>query len=147
MTCTRSRVIGLAASFVLASALVFGQHQDRLTGIRGLPVEGHDIVAGIDIFGTKQIDYPKILERLRANGADLKLGLPLETPTLCRFKEVLLDIMREKGFLDAQITHETGPTYGNPRHLTLKFTITEGKRTRPRKPPTAAPSPAERCSR
>jgi hypothetical protein len=50
----------------------------QLTGIRGLPVEGHDIVAGVEIIGTKQIDFPRIRGRLRSNGADLRLGLPLE---------------------------------------------------------------------
>jgi hypothetical protein len=34
--------------------------------------------------------------------------------------------MREKGFLDAEITVDTRPTYGD-RRLTLEFTITEGK--------------------
>ena len=53
-------------------------------------------------------------------------------------------MMNEKGFLDVEITHEARPTYGNRQHLTLQFTIVEGKRSRP-----AAPllSPAERCMR
>jgi hypothetical protein len=89
----------------------------------------------------------KIRERLRSNGADLRLGLPLETQTLCRFKEVLRDVMSEKGFLDAEVTHDTQPTFGNPRHLTLKFTITEGKRSRPIAPAAPLPSPAQRCLR
>ncbi len=39
--------------------------------------------------------------------------------------------MAEKGFLDAEVTHDTRPTFGDRRHLTLKFTIAEGKRGRP----------------
>jgi surface antigen-like variable number repeat protein len=145
---TNSIVFDVAACILLAGSIMLGCQQDRqLTGIRGLPVEGHDIVAGVEIFGTKQIDFPKIRERLRSNGADLRLGLPLETQTLCRFKEVLRDVMSEKGFLDAEVTHDTRPTYGNPRHLTLKFTITEGKRSRPIAAAAPLPSPAQRCSR
>ena len=64
--------------------------------------------------------------------------------TLCRFKEVLRDVMSEKGFLGVEITHDTRPTYGNRQHLTLKFTIVEGKRSRPA-PPLL--SPAQRCMR
>jgi hypothetical protein len=52
-------------------------------------------------------------QRFRSNGADLRLGLPLDTQTLCRFKEVLRDVMREKGFLEG-VTHGTRPTYGDP---------------------------------
>ncbi len=135
---------------ILVVSIVFARQQDHeLSGIQGIPVEGHDIVAGIEIKGTKELDMSpsgghKLRERLRANGAELRLGWPLESQTLCRFKEVLRDVMSEKGFLDVEITHDTRPTYGNRQHLTLQFTIVEGKRSRP-----AAPllSPAERCMR
>ena len=148
MKSTNSIVFGVASCILLAGSIMLGRQQDRqLSGIRGLPVEGHDIVAGVEIIGTKQIDFPKIRDRLRSNGADLRLGLPLETQTLCRFKEVLRDVMSEKGFLAAEVIHETQPTYGNPRHLTLKFTITEGKRSRPIDRAAPLPSPAQRCSR
>ena len=131
--------------------MVFGRPQERdLSGIHGIPVEGHDIVGGVEIVGTKQLDlsrsgWEKLTERLRANGAHLRMGLPLQSQTLCRFKEVLRDVMGEKGFLDVEITHDTRPTYGNSRHLTLKFTIVEGKRSRSAAP--GASSPAERCLR
>jgi hypothetical protein len=145
-----SIVFGVA-SILLAGSIVWGSQQDReLTGIRGLPVEGHDIVAGVEIVGTKRFREPafqKLRERLRANGADLRLGLPLESQTLCRFKEVLRDVMSENGFHDAEVRHDTRPTYGNPRHLTLTFTITEGKRSRPIARAASLPSPAQRCSR
>ena len=106
---------------LLAGSIVFGHRQDgELSGIHGIPVEGHDIVAGVEIIGTKQLDlsrsgWHKLRERLWANGAELRLGWPLESQTLCRFKEVVGDVMREKGFLDAEITHDTRPTYGNRR--------------------------------
>jgi hypothetical protein len=135
----------------LAGPIVFGRHQDReLSGIRGLPVEGHDVVAGVEIVGTERLREPyfqTLRERFRANGADLRGGLPLESQMLCRFKEVLRDVMREKGFLDAEITYETRPTYGDPRQLTLKFTIVEGTRSRPTASAAPLPSPAQRCLR
>ena len=150
MTSTKSTAFGVSACVLLAGSIVFGRQQDRdLSGIRGIPVEGHDILAGVEIVGTRQLDlsrsgWDKLDKRLRENGARLQLGWPLESQTLCRFKEVLRDVMGEKGFLDVEITHDTTPTYGNRQHLTLKFTIVEGKRSRP-----AAPllSPAERCMR
>jgi len=110
---------------------VFARRQNHeLSGIQGIPVEGHDIVAGIEIKGTKELllsgsGWRTLRERLRANGAELRLGWPLETQTLCRFQEVVRDVMNEKGFLDVEISHEARPTYGNPQHLTLEFTIVE----------------------
>jgi hypothetical protein len=84
-------------------------------------------------------------ERFRSNGAELRLGLPLESQTLCRFKEVLRDLLREKGYPDADITVDRKSTYGNSADVMLLFTVSEGKRSRR----TAAPAatPAERCLR
>jgi outer membrane protein assembly factor BamA len=148
MKSTSSIAFGIAAFLLLAQPVTSGRQQPRQpSGIGGLPVEGHDIVGAVVIVGTRQIDVQKMRERLRANGAELRLGRPLETQTLCRFVEVLRDAMREKGFPGAEITHETGPTYGNRRHLTLTFTIVEGTRTRGVAAPEGPLSPAQRCSR
>jgi hypothetical protein len=153
VTGTKSTVLGVSACMLLAGSIVFGRQQDReLSGIDGIPVEGHDIVAGVEIIGTKQLDlsrsgWHKLRERLRANGADLRPGWPLESQTLCRFKEVVRDVMSEKGFLEVEISHDMRPTYGNRRHLTLKFTIVEGKRSRPTAPDAPLLSPAQRCMR
>lgn len=144
---TNPIVLGVAAWVLLAGSIVsVAQQTGELTGIRGIPVDGHDIVAGIEIVGTKHIDRPRLRERLRLDGAELRLGWPLESETLCRFKEVLRDLLAEKGFTDAEVTHETRPTYGNRRHLTLEFTINEGKRGRPIRA-SAYLSPAQRCMR
>jgi outer membrane protein assembly factor BamA len=149
----KSTALGVSACVLLAGSIVRGGQQDRdLSGIHGIPVEGHTIVAGIEIVGTKQLDlsrsgWDKLEKRLREHGAQLRLGWPLENQTLCRFKEVIGDMMREKGFLDVEITHDTRPTYGNRRHLTLEFTIVEGKRSRRAGPAAPLLSPAERCLR
>src|SRR4026208_1510553 len=152
VTSTKTTVFGISACMLLAVSIAFARQQDHeLSGIQGIPVEGHDIVAGIEIKGTKELllsgpGWRTLRERLRANGAELRLGWPLETQTLCRFKEIVLDVMNEKGFLEAEISHHMRPTYGNPRDLTLVFTIVEGKRSR--RTVVAAPplSPAQRCS-
>ena len=153
MTTRTSTVFGVAAGMILAGSIVFGgQQESELSGIHGIPVEGHTVVGGIEIIGTKQLDlsrsgWNRLRERLRANGADLRLGWPLEGQTLCRFKEVVRDVMSEKGFNDVEITLETRPAHGDRLHLILKFTIVEGTRSRPTSPAASLPPPAERCMR
>jgi hypothetical protein len=145
-----SIVFGVSTCMLLAGTIVFGRQQDRqLTGIHGIPVQGHDVVAGLEIVGTKRVQAhnQEFRDRLRANGADMRLGWPLESQMLCRYKEVLLDVMRDKGFPDAEVTHDRRPTYGNPRDVTLTFTVVEGKRSRRTASTGPLPSPAERCSR
>jgi len=153
MTSTKPTVFGVSACVLLAVSIVFGRQQDHeLSGIQGIPVEGHDIVAGIEIKGTHELllsgsGWSKLRERLRANGAELRLGWPLESQTLCRFQEVILDVMSEKGFPDAEISHDMRPTYEDWRNVTLVFTIVQGRRSRPTAPTRPLPSPAERCSK
>ena len=141
-------MFGVSGCILLAGSTMLGRQQDReLAGIRGLPVEGHDTVAAIEIAGTNKLSgFQNMRERFRSNGAELRMGLPLESQTLCRFKEVLRDLLREKGYPDAEIAVDRRPTYGNPGDVTLLFTVTEGKRARPTTA-TALPSPAERCLR
>ena len=153
MTSTKATVFGISACLLLAVSIAFARQQDHeLSGIQGIPVEGHDIVAGIEIKGTKQLllsgsGWRKLRERLRANGAELRLGWPLESQTLCRFQEVVLDVMNEKGFLDAEISHDMRPTYGDWRNVTLVFTIVEGKRSGRTTVGASPVSPAQRCMR
>ena len=153
MTSTKTTVFGISACMLLAVSIAFARQQDHeLSGIQGIPVEGHDIVAGIEIKGTKQLllsgsGWRKLRERLRANGAELRLGWPLESQTLCRFQEVVLDVMNEKGFLDAEISHDMRPTYGDWRNVTLVFTIVEGKRSDRTAVGASPVSPAQRCMR
>jgi hypothetical protein len=152
MKATNSLAVSVAGCVLLASSILLGRQEGELSGIRGIPVEGHDIVAGIEFVGTKQLNlggtgWPKLRERLQANGADLRLGWPLDGEMLCRFKEVILDVMAEKGFPDATISHKARPTFGNPQHLTIKFTIIEGKRSRPISQSATRVPPAVRCMR
>ena len=80
---------GVSACVILAGSIAFGLQQERdLSGIHGVPVEGHDIVAGVEIVGTKRLDlsrsgWDKLRERLTAEGAYLRPGWPLESQTLC----------------------------------------------------------------
>jgi hypothetical protein len=144
---TNAIVFSVTIGVLLTAAVVSGrQRTGEPSGIHGLPVEGHEIVAGIQIVGTTRIDSRELPERLRQHGAELRLGWPIESQTLCRYKEVLRDVLAEKGFLDAEVTHDTRPTFGNSRHLTLTFTIEEGTRARPIRASASVP-PAERCLR
>jgi hypothetical protein len=150
MKAMHSVALSMSVWILVPGSIVFGRQQGELTGIRGLPVEGHELVAGVEIVGTKvfrEPDFQKMRERFRSNGADLQLGLPLESQTLCRFTEVLRDVMMEKGFSDSAITHDARPTFGDPRQLTLTFTVIEGKRSRRTASAAALLSPAQRCSR
>src|SRR5262245_27862395 len=55
VTITQSIAFGVSACMLLAGSIAFGRQQDRdLSGIHGIPVEGHDIVVGIEIKATRR---------------------------------------------------------------------------------------------
>jgi len=140
-------LLTVSACVLLAGSVLSSRQQGELAGLHGIPVEDHDTVAAIEIVGTNQLSgFQNMRERFRSNGADLRLGLPLESQMLCRFKEVLRDLLREKGYPDAEIALDIKPTYGDRTQLTLLFTVTQGKRSR-RTATAPVPTPAERCSR
>ena len=146
MNGSHSTLVSFCACILLATTGLVADQHDELAGIRGLPIEGHDTVAAIEIAGTNKLSgFQNMRERFRSNGAELRLGLPLESTTLCRFKEVLRDLLREKGYPDAEIAVDRRPTYGNPADVTLLFTVTEGKHSR--RTTALAGTPAERCFR
>ena len=53
-------------------------------------------------------------------------------------------MMAEKGFLDAEVTHDMQPTFGREDYMTLTIRISDGKRTKGMNPETVL-SPQERC--
>jgi outer membrane protein assembly factor BamA len=135
---------GLLATAVMPLAAQHGQ----LSGVAGLPVEGHEVIGEVHVRGSDHFDFKRLQTRLPEEGVLLRLGRPLDTTSICRIRETIKDQMAYKGFPDAIVTHELSPypPGREPDAVRLFFTITEGKRASrsERRPP--APSPAERCS-
>jgi hypothetical protein len=97
-------------------------------------------------YQTKQLKVTEIDERLRENGIRVRLDAPLDGTTACVIKEVLRDLLAERGFAEAEVAQRTTsvPARGTTvRRVT--FTINEGQRSRPRKRTTV--SPEARCNR
>jgi hypothetical protein len=97
-------------------------------------------------FQTDRLEISEIEARLRANGIRLRLDGPLDGATACVIKEVLRDLLAERGFADAAVGQRTtlGPAPDN-KVKKVMFTIEEGRRSRPRAKSTR--SPAARCDR
>jgi hypothetical protein len=92
----------------------------------------------------------EIDERLRRYGIRVRLDAPLEGLTLCVIKEMLGNMMAEKGFVDAAVTHSATPVVGAGGSSLVKVTvnIVEGQRSRTATPTSVKPrpSPLARCN-
>ena len=76
--------------------------------------------------GTKKIERGDIDEQLRARAIELRLDSFVDNGTIRRIETVLREMMAEKGFTNAEISHEVTPLAGGPKLVNVTFTIGEG---------------------
>ncbi len=97
-------------------------------------------------YQTKHLEVAEIEDRLREHGIRVRLDASLDGATACVIKEVLRDLLAERGFVDAEVGMRTRlvPVPGTSIKK-VTFTIDEGKRSRPRE--RSKLSPAARCDR
>jgi hypothetical protein len=97
-------------------------------------------------YQTKHLEVAEIEDRLQEHGIRVRLDAPLDGATACVIKEVLRDLLAERGFADAQVSERTTlmPAPGT-KVKKVTFTIEEGRRSRARA--GSKLSPATRCER
>ena len=93
-------------------------------------MEERERVKIVDYEGSKNIDRTKIAEQLKEKGIELRLDSFLDENTLHRVDAVLKEMMAEKGFTNADITHKTTAVAGGPKLVNVTFTIGEGPKLR-----------------
>jgi outer membrane protein insertion porin family len=77
--------------------------------------------------GIKPIgDRAKVDEQLRARSIELRLDSFLDNGTIRRVETVLREMMAEKGFTNADVTHKVTAIAGGPKLVNVTFNVTEG---------------------
>jgi outer membrane protein insertion porin family len=76
--------------------------------------------------GTKAIDRAQIDERLRDKDLALRLDAFLDERLLSRIDKVLRDMMSEKGYARAEVSHAVTAVAGGPKLVNVAFTIDQG---------------------
>jgi hypothetical protein len=138
MTLRAARASTLILTFVFGGVvLLLGESQ-------------HERPMAINFEGTERLNGPAIEARLHKHGVNLRLDRPLDTLTICVVKEVIADLMAEKGFADANVTYREMVTgTGLDARVKVAFDIKDGPRSRrvSSKGIAARPTPQTRCSR
>lgn len=138
----------VAAGLMVWTLLVAGLHGQHPSGVAGLPVEGHQIIGAFQVRGSEHLDMDRVRVRYPQEGILLRLGRPIESVTICRIRETIRDVMAERGFPDAVVTHELAPY--PPGHdmnaVRLVITVEEGRRSTGREGRQVPPlTPSQRC--
>ena len=95
--------------------------------------ERERIKIGPDFEGSKKLELSKIDEALRLTNSEIRLDTFIDEAQVRKVEGIVRDMMKEKGFTDAQVTHEIKPVAGGPKLVHLIFNINEGPSVKIRK--------------
>src|SRR5437667_7946705 len=95
--------------------------------------ERQRIKIGPDYEGSKKLEISKIDEALKANNAEIRLDTFIDPGLVRKVEGIVRDTMKEKGFTDAEVTHDIKEVAGGPKLVHLTFNISEGPSVRIRK--------------
>ncbi len=93
-------------------------------------MEERERVKVVTYEGSKKIDRTKIDEKLKEEGIQLRLDSFLDQGTVRRVEGVLRDMMAEKGYQAAQVTHTISPVASGPKLVNIAFNISEGPKVK-----------------
>ncbi len=90
-------------------------------------MEERERVKIVNYEGIKPIgDRAKVDEQLRARSIEMRLDTFLDNGTIRRIETVLREMMAEKGFTNARVSHTVSAVAGGPKLVNVTFSVTEG---------------------
>jgi len=90
-------------------------------------MEERERVKIVNYEGIKPIgDRAKVDEQLRARSIEMRLDTFVDNGTIRRIETVLREMMAEKGFTNATVTHTVTPVAGGPKLVNVTFNVAEG---------------------
>jgi outer membrane protein insertion porin family len=95
-------------------------------------MEERERVKIVNYEGTKEIDRTKIDEQLRARSIELRLDSFLDQNVIRRVETVLREMMAEKGFTNAEVSHTRMAVAGGPKLINVTFQINDGPKLKVR---------------
>ena len=80
----------------------------------------------VDYVGSSKIETSKIDDKLKEEKAEIRLDTFIDTALVRKVEGIVRDMMKEKGFQYAEVTHEIKEMPGGPKLVHLTFHMDEG---------------------
>ena len=80
----------------------------------------------VDYTGSKKVETSKIDEALKKADAQIRLDTFIDPALLRKVEGIVRDLLKEKGFQAAEVTHEIKEVGGGPKLVHLTFNMIEG---------------------
>ncbi len=84
----------------------------------------------VDYTGSKKVETTKIDEALKTAEAQIRLDTFIDPGLIKKVEGIVRDLMKEKGFQFASVTHEIKELPGGPKLVHLTFTMDEGPKVK-----------------
>src|SRR5262249_56960773 len=84
----------------------------------------------VDYTGSKKVEISKIDEKLKEANAQIRLDTFIDPALVRKVEGIVRDMLREKGFQFANVTHEIQPMAGGPKLVHLTFHLDEGPKVK-----------------
>ncbi|HUR34206.1 MAG TPA: outer membrane protein assembly factor BamA [Vicinamibacterales bacterium] len=87
----------------------------------------------VDFVGSKKLETSKIDEKLKENNAQIRLDTFIDPALIRKIEGIIRDMMKEKGFQSAEITHDIKAIEGGPKLVHVTFNMSEGPKVKIRR--------------
>jgi len=87
----------------------------------------------VDYVGTKEIEVAKVNERLKDLMSEIRLDTFIDPALVRKVSGVVRDMLKEKGFQNAEVTPEIQAMPGGPKIVHLTFHMSEGPKVKIRR--------------
>jgi len=84
----------------------------------------------VDYVGSKKLESTKIDEKLKENNAQVRLDTFIDPGLIRKVEGIVRDMLKEKGFQSAAVTHDIKEVPGGPKLVHLTFTLDEGPKVK-----------------
>jgi outer membrane protein insertion porin family len=93
-------------------------------------IEERQRVKNVDYVGSKKLERSKIEEELKKSNTVIRLDTFIDPSLIRKVEGQVRDMMKEKGFQAAEVTHEITPVQGQPKQVNLVFNLSEGPKVK-----------------
>jgi outer membrane protein insertion porin family len=93
-------------------------------------MEERQRIKNVDYVGSKKIERSKIEEKLKEQQIELRLDTFLDPGVVKKVESIVREMMVEKGFQSAEVTHQIQPLPEGPKLVNLTFHENEGPQVR-----------------
>ncbi|MGE0449997.1 MAG: BamA/TamA family outer membrane protein [Vicinamibacterales bacterium] len=87
----------------------------------------------VDFTGSKKVETSKIEEALKDANAQIRLDTFIDPALIRKVEGILRELLKEKGFQAADVTHEIQSVSGGPKLVHITFRMSEGPKVKIRR--------------